>query len=64
MMMAMSQMRGMNGMAGMPGMGGPTPMVLSAMPKITLLIGTEKKPMTSSLAQMAQSKTKGMSGGG
>src|SRR5438128_8007253 len=36
MMMAMSQMRGMNGMAGMPGMGGPTPMVLSAMPKITL----------------------------
>jgi hypothetical protein len=64
MMMAMSQMRGMNGMAGMPGMGGPTPMVSSAMPKIALLIGTEKKPMTSSLAQMAQSKTKGMSGGG
>ena len=64
MMMAMSQMRGMNGKAGMPGMGGPTPMVSSAMPKITLLIGTEKKPMTSSLAQMAQSKTKGMSGGG
>ncbi|HMH00511.1 MAG TPA: hypothetical protein VK555_03810, partial [Terriglobales bacterium] len=64
MMMAMSEMRGMNGMAGMPGMGGPIPMVSSAMPKITLLIGTEKKPMTSSLAQMAQSKTKGMSGGG
>ena len=64
MMMAMSQMRGMNGMAGMPGMGGPTPMVSSAMPKIALLIGTEKKPMTSSLAQMAQSKSKGMSGGG
>jgi len=64
MMMAMSQMRGMNGMAGMPGMGGPTPMVSSAMPKIALLIGTEKKLMTSSLAQMAQSKTKGMSGGG
>jgi hypothetical protein len=64
MMMAISEMRGMNGMAGMPGMGGPTPMVSSAMPKITLLIGAEKKPMTSSLAQMAQSKTKGMSGGG
>jgi hypothetical protein len=64
MMMAMSQMRGMNGMAGMPGVGGPTPMVSSAMPKIALLIGTEKKTMTSSLAQMAQSKTKGMSGGG
>jgi len=64
MMMAMSQMRGTNGMAGMPGMGGATPMVSSAMPKIALLIGTEKKPMTSSLAQMAQSKTKGMSGGG
>src|SRR5438067_2226741 len=64
MMIAMSQMRGMNGMAGMPGMGGPTPMVSSAMPKIALLIGAEKKPMTSSLARMAQSKTKGMSGGG
>ena len=61
MMMAMSQMRGMNGM---PGMGGATPMVSSAMPKITLLIGSEKKPMASSMAQMAQSKTKGMSGGG
>ena len=64
MMMAMSQMRGMNGMAGMPGMGGAPPMIPSAMPKITLLIGAEKKTMASSMAQMAQSKTKGMSGGG
>jgi hypothetical protein len=64
MVMAMSQMRGMNGMTGMPGMGGTTPMISSAMPKVALLIGTEKKPMASSLAQMAQSKTKGMSGGG
>src|SRR5438105_2837880 len=64
MMMAMSQMRGMGGMAGMTGMGGPMPMVSSAIPKIALLIGTEKKPMASSMAQMAQSKTKGLSGGG
>jgi hypothetical protein len=65
MMMALSQMRGMNGMGGgMPGMGGPTAMISSAMPKISLLIGTEKKPMASSMAQMAQSKTKGLSGGG
>ncbi len=66
---AMSQMGGMNGMAGMggmtgmPGMGGMM-MSPAELPQIKLLLGPEKKLMASSMAQMAQSTTKGMPGAG
>jgi hypothetical protein len=58
----MSQMGGMSGM-GISGMGG-TMFVPPALPKINLLLGTDKKPMASSMAQMAQSTTKGGPGAG
>ena len=66
---AMSQMGGMNGMAGMGGMAGMpgmgammmSPVVL---PQVNLLLGPDKKLMASSMAQMAQSTTKGMPGAG
>ncbi len=45
-------------MGGMSGMSG-TMYVPPALPKINLLLGTDQKPMTSSMAQMAQSTTKG-----
>lgn len=48
----------MSQMGGMSGMGG-TMFVPPALPKINLLLGTDQKPMTSSMAQMAQSATKG-----
>ncbi len=51
----MSQMGGMGGMSGMGGVMFVPP----ALPKINLLLGTDQKPMTSSMAQMAQSATKG-----
>jgi hypothetical protein len=66
---AMSQMGGMNamagmgGMTGMPGMGGMM-MSPTVLPLINLLLGSEKKLMASSMAQMAQSTTKGMPGAG
>ncbi len=56
----MSQMGGMGGMSGMGGVMYIPP----ALPKINLLLGTDKKPMTSSMAQMAQSATKGGPGAG
>lgn len=52
----------MSQMAGMSGMG--TMYVPAALPKINLLMGTDKKPMTNSMAQMAQSATKGGPGAG
>ncbi|MGZ4732300.1 MAG: hypothetical protein ACXVZH_09170 [Terriglobales bacterium] len=58
---AMSQMGGMNGMAGM---GGGLMMSPAELPQIKLLLGPEKKLMASSMAQMAQSTTKGMPGAG
>ena len=64
---AMSQMGGMNGMAGMGGMMGmPGAMMMSpvVLPQVNLLLGPDKKLMASSMAQMAQSTTKGMPGAG
>jgi hypothetical protein len=58
----MTQMGGMPGM-GMSGMGG-TMFVPPALPKISLLLGSDQKPMISSMAQMAQSATKGGPGAG
>jgi hypothetical protein len=55
MAVMMSQMGGMGGMSGMGG----TMFVPPALPKINLLLGTDQKLMTSSMAQMAQSATKG-----
>jgi hypothetical protein len=57
-MAAMMSQMAMNPMGGMSGMGGVT-YVPPALPKISLLLGTDQKPMTSSMAQMAQSATKG-----
>ncbi|MGA8309378.1 MAG: hypothetical protein WB755_05075 [Terriglobales bacterium] len=54
----MSQMGGAGGIGGMSGMGGIM-YVPPALPKINLLLGSDQKPMTSSMAQMAQSATKG-----
>ncbi len=58
----------MTQMGGMPGMGmssiGGTMFVPPALPKINLLLGSDQKPMTSSMAQMAQSATKGGPGAG
>lgn len=56
--MAMNPMGGAGGMGGMSGMGG-TMYVPPALPRINLLLGTDQKPMASSMAQMAQSATKG-----
>ena len=56
--MAMNPMGGAGGMGGMSGMSAVT-YVPPALPKINLLLGTDQKPMTSSMAQMAQSTTKG-----
>ena len=56
--MAMNPMGGAGGMGGMSGMSAVT-YVPPALPKINLLLGTDQKPMTSSMAQMAQSATKG-----
>jgi hypothetical protein len=58
--MTTSQMA-MGGAAGMGGMSGMSAVtyVPPALPKINLLLGTDQKPMTSSMAQMAQSTTKG-----
>lgn len=70
MMAAMAQMRSMNmpGMSGLMGMNGMDSggfmLAPEQMPKVMLLAGTDKKPMRSSMAQMAQSATKGMPGGG
>jgi len=60
-MAAMMSQMAMNPMAG--GMGG-TMFVPPALPKINLLLGTDQKPMASSMAQMAQSATKGGPGAG
>jgi hypothetical protein len=57
-MAAMMSQMAMNPMGGMSGMGAVT-YVPPALPKINLLLGTDQKPMTSSMAQMAQSATKG-----
>jgi hypothetical protein len=57
-MAAMMSQFGAAGMGGMSGISG-TMYVPPALPKINLLLGTDQKPMTSSMAQMAQSTTKG-----
>ena len=62
MMTMISRMGGMNGMAGMVGMdsvAGAGLLPPEQMPKITLMGGSDKKPMVSSMAQIAASTTKG-----
>ena len=53
----------MGGAGGMSGMGGVM-FVPPTLPKVNVLLGTDKRPMTSSMAQMAQSATKGAPGAG
>lgn len=66
MMAAISQMSRMGGMPGMmnglmPGnMGGGSELLSTEqMPKVTMINGTDRKPMSSSMAQIAASTTKG-----